>query len=81
MHDGCPRPGAIYVEGGRVVYAELTGQRGLAAFKTICFLNRGQFKFEPGVRPPERVMHEDGMMMLLESARYHPRIAARWKTG
>ena len=67
--DGSRRPGHIYVEEGNVVHAEIAQRRGLDAFKRMCFLTHGRFKFEPEFRAGERTMTENGMKMLLESAR------------
>ena len=69
--NGSGRPGHIYVEQGNVVHAEIAQQRGLDAFRRMCFLTRGRFKFEPEFRAGERTMVENGMKMLLESARRH----------
>ena len=60
---------------GNVVHAEIAQQRGLDAFRRMCFLTRGRFKFEPEFRAGERTMVENGMKMLLESARRHDELA------
>ena len=73
--NGSGRPGHIYVEQGNVVHAEIAQQRGLDAFRRMCFLTRGRFKFEPEFRAGERTMVENGMKMLLESARRHDELA------
>ena len=69
VRNGSRRPGHIYVEEGNVVHAEIAQQRGLDAFKSMCFLTRGRFKFEPEFRVGERTMTDNGIKMLLESAR------------
>lgn len=73
--DGSRRPGHIYVEDGNVVHAELPPRRGIDAFKAMCFLGRGRFKFEPEFRAPQRTMAENGMEILLESARCRDELA------
>ena len=67
--NGSRRPGHIYVEEGNVVHAELAQESGFAAFNRMCFLNHGRFKFEPEFRAPQQSMAENGMEILLESAR------------
>jgi CheY-like chemotaxis protein len=69
------QPGHIYIEDGDVVHAELTTETGIDAFTTMCFLKRGRFKFEPEFRPPQQTMTENGMGILLESARCRDELA------
>ncbi len=67
--NGRSRPGHIYVEEGNVVHAELAQQSGIDAFNRMCFLTHGRFKFEPEFRSAQQTMSENGMEILLESAR------------
>ncbi|HSF16608.1 MAG TPA: DUF4388 domain-containing protein [Vicinamibacteria bacterium] len=67
--DGGKWPGRIYLEDGNVTHAELMEQSGIEVFRRLCFLKRGRFKFEPEFRPAQRTMSENGMAILLESAR------------
>ena len=69
------RPGHIYIEDGDVVHAELTTESGIDAFNTMCFLKRGRFKYQPGFRAPQHTMAENGMGILLESARCRDELA------
>jgi len=73
--NGSRRPGHIYVEDGNVVHAELPPQSGVAAFRSMCFLRHGRFKFEPEFRAPQQTMTENGMEILLESARCRDELA------
>ncbi|GMR22492.1 MAG: hypothetical protein BMS9Abin37_0847 [Acidobacteriota bacterium] len=73
--NGNRRPGHIYVEDGDVVHAELARQSGIDAFDHMCFLTHGRFKFEPEFRSAHRTMSENGMEMLLESARRRDELA------
>jgi hypothetical protein len=61
--------GMICLEGGRVVHAQVSDLEGLPAFRRLCFVRQGYFRFEPGAAPPRRTMRADGMALLLESAR------------
>lgn len=79
--NGSRRPGHIYVEDGNVVHAELAPQRGVDAFRTLCFLRHGRFKFEPEFRAPQQTMTENGMEILLESARCRDELARAGTTG
>lgn len=72
------RPGHIYVEEGNIIHAELAEKRGVEAFRRMCFLRRGRFKFEPEFRPSEPTMCESGMEVLLESARRHDEAARQY---
>lgn len=74
------QPGHIYVEDGNVVHAELAIESGIDAFNTMCFLTRGRFKFEPEFRAPQQTMTENGMAILLESARCRDELS-RTRTG
>ena len=67
--NGSRRPGHIYVEDGNLVHCELAQQRGIDAFIRMCFLTHGRFKFEPEFRSAHQTMSENGMEILLESAR------------
>lgn len=78
--NGSRSPGHIYVEDGNVVHAELARESGIAAFNRMCFLNHGRFKFEPEFRAPRETMAENGMEILLESARRRDE-SAREKLG
>jgi len=69
IKNGSRRPGRIYIEEGNVVHAELADTTGMDAFRTLCFSQRGSFKFEPDTKTPQRTMHEAGIEMLLEAAR------------
>ncbi len=68
LHEGS-REGMICLESGRVVHAELGELEGLAAFRRMCFVQQGWFRFEPGAAGPRRTMRADGIALLLESAR------------
>jgi len=63
------RKGSIYIEGGNVLHAEFDGARGQDAFNQLCFLGRGYFKFEQGVRASETTMLRAGVALLLEAAK------------
>jgi hypothetical protein len=63
------RRGSIAVEAGRVVYAAFGEIEGASAFRNMCFLQHGWFRFEPGAAPPRRTMRADGLGLLLETAR------------
>ena len=78
--NGSRRPGHIYVEEVNVVHAELAQESGISAFNRMCFLNHGRFKFEPEFRAPQQTMAENGMAILLESARCRDE-SAREKFG
>ena len=67
--NGSRLPGHIYVEDGNVVHAEHARQSGVDAFDEMCFLTHGRFKFEPEFRSAQRTMSENGMQILLDSAR------------
>ena len=51
------------------MHAELTRQIGIDAFDQMCFLTHGRFKFEPEFHSAQQTMSENGMEILLESAR------------
>lgn len=68
--------GRIYIEEGNVVHAEFAERRGVEAFRKMCFLTHGRFKFEPEFRTAERTMSENGMEILLECARCHDELRA-----
>jgi CheY-like chemotaxis protein len=74
------REGAIFIDAGQVVHAELAEIVGLAAFRELCFTCQGHFRFEPSVSPPRRTMGHDGIGLLLESARQKD-VADRNRTG
>jgi hypothetical protein len=59
----------ICLEAGRVVHAELEGLDGVSAFRQMCFSQKGWFRFEPGAKPPRRSMREEGIGLLLDTAR------------
>jgi hypothetical protein len=63
------RQGMICVDAGRVVHAEFGALDGGLAFRQMCFTDSGWFRFEPGVCAPRRTMQDDGIGLLLESAR------------
>ena len=63
------RKGNIYLDGGNVLHAEFDGARGQDAFNQLCFLGRGYFKFEQGVRASETTMLRAGVGLLLEAAK------------
>lgn len=63
------RQGAIFVESGQVVHAELDRRVGLGAFREMCFCCHGRFRFEPHVTATRRSMRHDGVGLLLEAAR------------
>jgi CheY-like chemotaxis protein len=63
------RQGAIFLEEGQVVHAEIDEKEGLSAFRELCFTCQGHFRFEPNVRAPRKSMRHDGIGLLLESAR------------
>jgi len=69
IQNGARRTGHIYIESGNVVHAEHADRYGLEAFKRMCFATHGRFKFEPDERTPHRTMLEDGIELLLQSAR------------
>jgi hypothetical protein len=78
--NGSRRPGHIYVEDGDVVHCELVPYAGIDAFNRMCFLTHGRFKFEPEFRTTHRTMSENGMEILLDSARRRDELA-REKNG
>lgn len=61
--------GMICLEAGRVVHAELGESEGISAFRQMCFSQQGCFRFEPGAKAPRRSMKEEGIGLLLDSAR------------
>lgn len=63
------RHGSIYFGAGTVLHADFEEARGTDAFFHACFLGRGEFRFEPGVKAPEPTMRESGVELLLEAAR------------
>jgi TonB family protein len=63
------RRGAIYVDAGNVLHAEFDDARGQDAFYRVCFLGRGYFKFEQGVRASVSTMRTGGVGLLLEAAK------------
>jgi hypothetical protein len=63
------RNGMICVDAGRVVHAEFGDLEGGNAFRQMCFTQSGWFRFEPGARAPRHTMQDDGIGLLLESAR------------
>lgn len=67
--NGSRRPGHIYVQDGAVVHCEYVLDNGIEAFNRMCFLTHGRFKFEPEFRSAQRTMNENGMEILLDSAR------------
>jgi len=73
--NGSRRPGHIYVEDGNVVHAELERQSGIDAFNEMCFLTHGRFQFEPEFRSAQRTMSENGLEILLDSARRRDELA------
>ena len=74
------RQGMICVDAGRVVHAEFGELEGGTAFRQMCFSETGWFRFEPGVCAPRRTMQDDGIGLLLESARRKD-VAARDRRG
>lgn len=78
---GSRRPGHIYVENGDVVHCEVVPHTGIEAFNRMCFLNHGRFKFEPEFRSAQRTMNENGMEILLDSARRRDELSREKKTG
>lgn len=69
--NGSKWAGRIYIEDGNVVHAEFAERRGVEAFRKMCFLKHGRFKFEPEFRTAQRTISENGMEILLETARRH----------
>jgi len=67
--NGSRLPGHIYVEDGNVVHAQHARRSGIDAFDDMCFLAHGRFKFEPEFRAAQKTMSENGMQILLDSAR------------
>jgi TonB family protein len=68
VSDGA-RHGSIYFEDGNVLHAEFGDGRGPDAFFQLCFLRKGYFRFEPGIRATSRTMLEGGVELLLDAAR------------
>lgn len=62
--------GKIYFVNGGIVYAEAaTGLRNNDAFFELLAMARGQFVFQPGVKPPTLGIMENAAALLLEGCR------------
>lgn len=61
--------GSLYFEGDRVEHAEFDGASGEDGFFKMCFLEHGQFRFEPDMKAPEITVDRQGRALLLEACR------------
>lgn len=61
--------GDVYLAAGAVVHAESGPHWGEQAFSRLIMWPNGQFRFEPGIAPPERTIEKPLESLLADSAR------------
>lgn len=59
--------GVLYVEGGELVHAEVAEFVGVLAVRQALEMRDGRFSVEPGVRAPQRTIHEPLQNVLLQA--------------
>jgi hypothetical protein len=63
--------GQIYIETGAIVHATAGALTGEKAFYRLLSLTGGEFRLQPFKKPPERTIHGQWELLIMEAARVH----------
>jgi hypothetical protein len=61
--------GEIYIEAGVITHAAVGALAGEKAFNRLLSLRSGEFHLKPFKAPPQRTLHDNWEVLLLEAAR------------
>jgi CheY-like chemotaxis protein len=73
--------GAVFVQDGQIVHAELGGRQGEDAFNQLMGLAGGEFELRPWTEPAQRSVTGSWEFLLMEAARARDEKAVEAKTG